>query len=71
MSDKPTEPCCGNCRFGSLAMNGYGRIECRRHAPSITNIPPVGGSAKPLWPEMYKHDWCGDHEPRAEPTSER
>jgi hypothetical protein len=68
-------PTCWTCRFWTR-NNGRTTTdtdaECRRHAPRPTLYRDEGGETPAInaaWPATDSDDWCGDHLPLPDGTS--
>lgn len=52
---------CGDCKFYFERRPNEGFDgQCRAHPPTLFLTDTVEG----YWPEVDKHDWCGEYKPR-------
>ena len=64
------QPCCGNCRFSTPAVNN-GKINfkqriCKRNPPAALIVPgPQGPLLQSMWPSLDITAHCFSHEPMA------
>ena len=58
------DPCCGNCFFYDLNLQGS-RGLCKRHAPVLVKIGHAhvseGWIMENRFPRVMQKDYCGDH----------